>query len=361
VYNLLGLPFSEENVENLDLFEFVHPDDIRRINSQIKFAYDNKTKFDETHRIIDHQGKEKTIHTTGHFVNENPNELFIGSIQDVSDLYFLKKQVVIEETKLRILAENSTVGILMANGQEVLFVNQALLYLSGVCSLEEFKNINPIDLVHPADRVSFLNLTNNLLNKNFDASSTHQITLRSHEQNGKVRIFDVCITACLMDGSKYFQILVVDISDEIEKGKMMSQLASDSLYICQKNKIIGQVKKELNEILKNKCLKFSKEKYFKNILDVLNVYSKNDTDWGIFNKHFDNLHPGFVTNLKMICPLLTVNEIKHCACIRLNLDTKETARFFNVTPATIQTARVRLKKKLDLPKSIDLRYFIESI
>jgi PAS domain S-box-containing protein len=67
VYNLLGLPYNEDATENLDIFKYIHPEDFRRIKSRFSNAFKNKTKFDEMHRIIDHKGVEKMIHSTGHF------------------------------------------------------------------------------------------------------------------------------------------------------------------------------------------------------------------------------------------------------------------------------------------------------
>ena len=51
-------------------------------------------------------------------------------------------------------------------------------------------------------------------------------------------------------------------------------------------------------------------------------------------------------------------DIKHCACIKMNMDTKEIARFFNIKVTSVQIARVRIKKKMDLPESVDLRTHI---
>jgi len=161
-----------------------------------------------------------------------------------------------------------------------------------------------------------------------------------------------------VDGVKYLQILVIDITHEIEKEKIRSKLASNSLYINQHNEVIVNVKKMLDELIHSKGYRRSD---FKDVISVLDNYVKLKKDWGLFDDQFENIHPNFVQNLQNRCPTLTINDIKHCACIRLNIDTKETARFFNVAPATIQTSRVRLKKKLNLPESTDLRAFIRSV
>jgi hypothetical protein len=100
---------------------------------------------------------------------------------------------------------------------------------------------------------------------------------------------------------------------------------------------------------------------FQPVVDILKSYTQSDKDWELLKTHIDSIHPGFVATLKKHCDSLSVTDIKHCTCIRLNLDTKETARFFNVKPSSIQTSRVRLKKKFGLPDSTDLREFILEI
>jgi PAS domain S-box-containing protein len=362
VYKILGLPFKEDTTESLDVFKFVHAEDVERIKGKLNYAFEARIKFDEIHRIIDNSGTEKVVRTTGRFVTDSSGyELFLGNFHDVSAVHSLKKQVVIGEEKMKILAENSPQGILISSGGAPLFINQSLLDSCGVCSMEEFIKMNPINLIHPGDRGSAMKLSKKILEDRNEEPSSHQLMLRSMGRNGRERIFDLRITVCWMDDKKYIQVLVNDITDEIEREKMMSSMASDSLYISQRNTIISNVKKELDDILENNCSKCNLKPNFRNTLNVLETYSKSETDWGLFNKHFENLHPGFISNLKIICPTLTVNDIKHCACIRLNVDTKETARFFNVSPASIQTARVRLKKKLNLPEAVDLREFIETI
>ena len=359
VYNILGLTYNEESVDRLDIFEYVHPDDIQRVKAALTYAFVHKTKFNDIHRIVDANGIEKVMRSSASFVTDSQNsELLLGNIQDVSDLYSLRDKVILGEEKLRILAENSPVGLYILSGRTPLYVNQALLDLLGVNSMDAFLKLNPFDLVHPDDKNSLIKLSNRLFDDVALTPFSSQLTVRGLETSGRLKIFDLRFVACWMAGNKYLQIMVIDVTDEMDKERMMNQLASDSLYMSKKKDAIISVRNELNDLLKTK--NYRKED-FRNITSILEAYSKDESDWGLFNKYFENLHPGFITNLKIICPTLTLNDIKHCSCIRLNIDTKETARFFNVTPASIQTSRVRLKKKLNLPEGVDLWDFIASL
>jgi transcriptional regulator with PAS, ATPase and Fis domain len=66
----------------------------------------------------------------------------------------------------------------------------------------------------------------------------------------------------------------------------------------------------------------------------------------------------FKKRLSKAYPELTAYNLNHAALIRMNLSTKETAIYFNVNPSSIQRARVRLKKKLNLPSGESLFNFL---
>jgi DNA-binding CsgD family transcriptional regulator len=73
-----------------------------------------------------------------------------------------------------------------------------------------------------------------------------------------------------------------------------------------------------------------------------------DKHWNIFKDNFENLNTGFFGKLSNSHPGLTQQDLKHCALIKMNLETKEIATLFNIKPSSVQMSRVRLKKKLGL-------------
>jgi transcriptional regulator with PAS, ATPase and Fis domain len=66
----------------------------------------------------------------------------------------------------------------------------------------------------------------------------------------------------------------------------------------------------------------------------------------------------FKKRLRKKYPELTSYNLTHAALIRMNLPTKETAKYFNVNHTSIQRAKVRLKKKLNLPREANLFDFL---
>jgi DNA-binding CsgD family transcriptional regulator len=77
--------------------------------------------------------------------------------------------------------------------------------------------------------------------------------------------------------------------------------------------------------------------------------------------HFRNAHADFFENLRNKHPVLSSNEIKLSAYLKLNLSSKEIASLMNISIRSIEQARYRLRKKLNLPQDSSLVNYIQSL
>lgn len=82
----------------------------------------------------------------------------------------------------------------------------------------------------------------------------------------------------------------------------------------------------------------------KSLLDRLNV----DKDWSTFQLYFEQVNDGFFRNLSEAFPNLTSGDKRLCALISLNLTTKEIASLIDRSVRGVETAKFRLKKKMQL-------------
>ncbi len=359
-YEIFSLPVELRVSGNNEFINRIHPDDRERVKIAMKKSAKELSKFDEIYRISDYTGTEKVIHGFGHVMIDEkgiPGN-FLGIIQDITLTYELNAQVQAEEEKFRILAESSPVGIYISIEKTPVYANKPMLEIVGVDSLKSLKKINLIDLVLPEDRVK-VNLLNEKLKKNDSIEFPLKLSLRKLSDEGTIRHYNIHITTFKMKDVKHLQFIVIDKTEDFENEKIKQQLTASALYIDQKIKIASEIESHLKNIIASNR-KFEKVN-FQPLVDVLRSYSLADKDWELLNNHMKNIYPEFVSNLKKYCSSLTVNDIKHCACIKLNMDTKEIARLFNVKASSIQTSRVRLKKKLNLDESTDLRDFILNI
>jgi len=86
-----------------------------------------------------------------------------------------------------------------------------------------------------------------------------------------------------------------------------------------------------------------------------------DREWEDFKMHFEQVHPEFFEQLKASYPELTPSDLKLCALLKLNMNTKESAKILGISPDSVKTARYRLRKKLQLRKDEGLFDFIYRI
>ena len=85
-----------------------------------------------------------------------------------------------------------------------------------------------------------------------------------------------------------------------------------------------------------------------------------DTDlfWSTFQNNFDLIHKRFFRNLHEKYPELTANDMKICALLRLNLNTKDIANFTHLSIRGVESVRYRLRKKLGIPSEKSLTDFL---
>ncbi len=139
------------------------------------------------------------------------------------------------------------------------------------------------------------------------------------------------------------------------------ELLSSATNLMQYNEFNINLLKDIKEIsvkfgTKNKQL----DAALQEIINKINLQTKNDA-WDKFEDYYRQVDPQFFTKLTEKFPELTAGEIKLCALLRLNLDTKEIASVTFQDPNSIRVARTRLRKKLNLNQGENLTTFLLSV
>lgn len=142
---------------------------------------------------------------------------------------------------------------------------------------------------------------------------------------------------------------------QTELSTKSKELASLALDVYAKEKVIESLK----ESMYNQKLKGSiSQKDVDNLLKKIENDTGNLEFWNIYQKNFDLIHDHFFRNLRERYPSLTASDLKFCALLRLNLSTKDIAKFTNLTVRGVEAARYRLRKKLNLPEKASLIEFL---
>lgn len=152
---------------------------------------------------------------------------------------------------------------------------------------------------------------------------------------------------------------------ELEKKKLnqdlqykKKELASNMMYLMEKNEFITSISKKLIE-LKPDAKKDNKDL----IQQIINEIRQNSSTkiWDEFEVRFKEVHLNFYNELHKRHPDLTPNEIKICAFLRLNMSTKEISAITHQSVKSINMARFRLRKKLDIDRDENLIAYLNSL
>ena len=136
------------------------------------------------------------------------------------------------------------------------------------------------------------------------------------------------------------------------------ELASYSLLVSNKNLILKQIK-ELN--LQALDSKENNIKTRTNIDEIIKNHFTTDNEWNNFKLHFEKVHPKFFEKLKQLCSILTEENLKMCAYIKMGMTVKQTAQLLHVEQRSVIMSRARIKEKMQLPKDEQLVDFIRKM
>ncbi|OHX64626.1 tetratricopeptide repeat protein [Flammeovirga pacifica] len=123
------------------------------------------------------------------------------------------------------------------------------------------------------------------------------------------------------------------------------ELTTNIMHLMQKYELINSVSEDLLKLYDN--VDTPTKKSLRSI--VFNLQSDNQSDvWKELEIRFEQVNQEFYDKLNEHYPNLSPNEKKLCAYLYLNLSTKDISSITNQSTKSIEVARVRLRKKLNL-------------
>lgn len=135
---------------------------------------------------------------------------------------------------------------------------------------------------------------------------------------------------------------------ETELESKNQELVYQAIQLSAKEEAILSIKNKVKNLTLSKATNTS----------ILNEIETNDSInknlWKEFELHFNETHPNFYKVLIERYPYLTSNEIRLCAFLKLNLNTKEISIITQKSTRGIEVMRSRIRQKMDLPRDANL-------
>lgn len=148
-----------------------------------------------------------------------------------------------------------------------------------------------------------------------------------------------------------------ELNDEIERKHR--EIADYALLVEHKNQLLLLAIHEIEQ--RRYDFKIKNREAMDLLLAKLRANIHIEEEWDSFKLHFENVHPEFFSRLLEHSPNLTPDDLRFCACLRLNLSSKDIARLFNISPEAVRQRIYRIRKKLNFATNTELMSFIMSI
>lgn len=155
---------------------------------------------------------------------------------------------------------------------------------------------------------------------------------------------------------EYNEKIIVNLRNEkleTEVHFQNKELASTTMHLMQRGKLLATIKDELLLIKKDYTARVYPEE-LKKVLRLISNSEKSDADWDQFAARFDHLNSNFLKILKEKVPSLTPTDLKLCAYLKMNLSSKEIAQLMSITVRGVEVNRYRLRKKLNISSETNL-------
>lgn len=145
------------------------------------------------------------------------------------------------------------------------------------------------------------------------------------------------------------------LHDELEfKNRELTNFA---LYVVKKKEFIEEIKQSIEgaKAVQKDDVAMNK------IITLLNVEMSQDKDRKDFEIYVDQVNESFFYKLQKKFPDLTEKETRLASLLLLNLSSKEISLLMNISPASVDKSRYRLRKKMNIDTTQNISKFLNGI
>ncbi len=142
------------------------------------------------------------------------------------------------------------------------------------------------------------------------------------------------------------------------------ELADSTMNLKRKNDMLKSLDNNMQELSEYIRQYDSKSIVSKKVVSMRRSIKKNmaeDDKWEKFQENFNLVYNDYMKKLIIRYPDLTKSDRKLCAYLRMGLSSKEMSTLLNTSVRSIETARYRLRRKMELENGENLVSFIQNL
>ncbi|MFA6593312.1 MAG: tetratricopeptide repeat protein [Bacteroidales bacterium] len=137
------------------------------------------------------------------------------------------------------------------------------------------------------------------------------------------------------------------IKKALENNK--TELNNFAFYVKSRNDIMAKIQSELKQTLK--FPEGERAPMMRNIISSISQFCTKNDEASVL---IDNLNSEFIGKLQAVYPSLTKNEQRLASLLRIGMSSKEISLILSVEPKSVDMARYRLRRKMNMASDEDL-------
>lgn len=248
LYEVYGIP-KNQNLHFQDVATYVVPEDFKKLQEKIKSAIEEGLNYSMEYRILNSQGKIKTLFTKGEPVKDQKGKtvLLRGITQDITERKLIENELKESRKFIEIITDSvpNVIYVYDIINRKNIYSNREIIASLGYSpeELKQFSDIN--NLVHPDDKSLILERDEKI--KNGSADETYEVYFRVKHANRNYRWLRSLSKIFKYNGEGDPWLLLGVIEDVTEKKIAEEKLKTAYQSLQEANEDLSQTQKLLTE------------------------------------------------------------------------------------------------------------------
>ena len=368
VEQLHGITVGEALKNAMTIYDQVIAEDRLRLAEDEAFAAANMVPFSTEVRLRLPSGELRWRFFTSAPRRLHNNHLIWDGIEiDITDRRLAEEALRSSEYKYRLLFENASDAIFVAQDELIKFPNPQLTLLTGY-SYDELTSVSFRHFIHPEDRDAVVEKHNKRL-QGHNVPSAY--SFRVMKRTGELLWVEVMSVIITWDNRPATLTFLRDITERKETEAILKEKERE---LENKTRNLEEVNTALKVLLKKReedKIELE-EKVLLNIKELVLPYlekiRKSGLDKGqntyadILESHLREISSSFSYRLSSAFVNFTPTEINVANLVKQGRTIKEIAELLNISPRTAAFHRERIRKKLGINhKKTNLKSYLSSI
>jgi DNA-binding CsgD family transcriptional regulator len=144
----------------------------------------------------------------------------------------------------------------------------------------------------------------------------------------------------------------------------VQELSSTTMNLVRKNEMLHEIAMKIAKLQKmadSENVSSSWMRQLSKIRESIDESMEKDDEWQIINQNFDIVYENFTKRLMELHPGLSAADKRMCCYIKMGLSSKEIAPLLNISYKSVEMARYRLRKKMNIEGTMSLTDYLANI